>query len=500
MKKRSIIALILALSMIMSATSCGFVVINDLSGDKAPNGKEPDTQSDGNESESADKYIKHDGDAKRAESEDFLNELDGHYYDGAVFFITTPSTDYISPEDTGDAVSKLAYERNRDVEERFGVKIVTSVRETSTLLEELKQAEKSESYYTDLLMIPVYMVGEYKVEDVLLNMRTIPFFDIDKPYFNKASSDMASGGYSTFGVAGHASISPSSLSAVFMNKTLLTEAGVDISALYRDASDGNWTFDMLLAYSEAVRSLNGTKLAADPDFAGYRTVTAQNTVGRLADLIFKASGNNFIITGRRRVPSVGYTVTSSKSTMEALASIFGDEYAVTEDNTTAVSLFAEGGSAFLIDYLCVMPEISESGTDFGVLPLPMGEESDEYRTLVSNNELVFAIPKSHTNPEYAGVILSALNAASYGYIYDEYVNYCMVNYLTDNESVGMLECVIDSATFDFALAFGNAYPEIADATYKLIRECVATGELEEYYIDRLKKAIKVMRENFDLVY
>ena len=501
MMKRNLLALILAFAMILSMTSCGFIIINDISGEHESEQGETDTIAGEMDPATEDKYTKYeDAVSKRDLAREYLSELPERYYDGAAFFITTPSTDYISPDDMGEAVSKLAHERNREVEDLLGITIVTTVRDTNTMLEELKQAEKSGMYYTDLLMVPIYMIGQYRAEDVLLNMRSIPFFDIDKPYFNKASSDMTSGGYSTYGVAGHASISPSSLSAVYMNKSILTEAGIDVSALYKSASDGTWTWDMLLAYSEAVSTLNGEKSASDDGFAGYYTITAQNTASRLPDLIFKSAGNDFVKTGSRKVPSIGFSLYTIEKTVETIKTVYNDEYAITSDTAGAIKPFSEGRSAFLIDYLDVMETLTSSTTDFGLLPLPKEEEKDSYRTLVANTELVFAIPKGHTNTEFAGITLSALNAASYGYIYDEYVDYSMMNYLRDNESIGMLDMILDTADFDFALAFGNAYPEIANATYKLIRECAKAGNVADYFEERGLAARAVFREKFDLSY
>jgi len=136
--------------------------------------------------------------------------------------------------------------------------------------------------------------------------------------------------------------------------------------------------------------------------------------------------------------------------------------------------------------------------DWGVLPLPKGKEADDYRTLISNTELVFAVPKNHTNGEIPAIILSALNAASYGHIYDEYVNYHMAEVLRDNDSINMLEMILTTASFDFALAFGNAYPTIASATYRLIRDCAATNNLDDYFTDRRTTAQTTLKEYFPL--
>ena len=125
---------------------------------------------------------------------------------------------------------------------------------------------------------------------------------------------------------------------------------------------------------------------------------------------------------------------------------------------------------------------------------------DTYRTLIANTEQVFAIPAGHTNSDYAAMTLAALNAASCGYLYDEYVNYHMLHTLRDNASVNMLDRILDTAEFDFALAFGNAYPDIANGTYKLIRQCAPYNNLADVYEAAKNRANETMKENFNLRY
>jgi len=307
---------------------------------------------------------------------------------------------------------------------------------------------------------------------------------------------MTSGGYSTSGVAGHASIAPSSFTGMFMNKTVLEEAGTDPYAIYDTVAAGTWTWDTAMQYYEAVKTLNGER--TENGLPGYYTMTSQNPADRLPDLIFKAEGNDFVKTGRRSVPVIGYTVKSAQSAMDILAKFYNDRYAITDSSAGAVNCFSGGESAFLIDYLYIMSWMPGAKADWGVVPLPKGLETDDYRTLISNTELVFAVPKNHTNGEVPAIVLSALNAASYGYIYDEYVDYHMEDILRDNDSINMVDLILDTASFDFALAFGSAYPTIAASTYRLIRDCAATNNLEDYFTDRKTTAQATMKEYFPL--
>lgn len=491
----SFFALLLSAVVLLQTTSCGFIIVNDM---ENVHRETAATE----EADETDRYTSVEftpyepSEDSYAMSRRYLSELPERDYGGSVFFITTPSEDYIDPDDVGSVVSRLAAERNEDVEEQFGVTIITSVADASTMLAELSASVASDSYYTDLLMLPIYMIGNFRAADTLVNMRTLPFFDIEQPYFYAESSDMTSGGYSTYGVAGHASISPSSFSAMFMNKSVLSDAGIDPYSLYSEVVRGTWTWDRAMETVEAVRTLNLEREVGGQ--AAYYTVTAQNTAERLPDLIFKSEGNDYVKAGRRSVPVIGYTVKSAQRAMDILSDIYNDARSVTDSTAGAVSCFAGGESAFLVDYLYIMSWMTGAAADWGVLPLPKGSEGEEYRTLISNTEYVFAVPKDHTNGEIPAIILSALNAASYGYIYDEYVDYHMENILRDNDSVNMLDLILDTASFDFALAFGNAYPTVAAATYRLIRDCAATDNLADYFSERKTVAQSTLREYFPL--
>lgn len=495
-KKRLTAILSSMLASVMMLSSCGLVIINDLSDYETETSAEEHEQVSGSVSHSSGKkykkYVNSEDGLEKSKS--YLAELPKRDYDGGVFFIMTPDNSYIAPEDTETSVSRLAHERNAMVEELLNVSVITSLDTADNILSGMKQAAEADSYYTDLLMIPIYRVGQFRKDGTLINLRSLPFFDIDQPYFYKESSDMTSGGYSTYAVAGEASISPQSLSAVYMNTELLEMSGMDPEAIYDMAEKGVWTLDEMLKCTAAVTALNESGTAGRE----YYTVTVQSASSRLPDLLFKAAGWDFVRTGMRKTPVIGYRANTVQDTLDDIAAIYNDPKAILDGSAGAVGCFNKGESAFLVDYIGVMPEISDAASDWGILPLPKNTEKGEYRSLVSNSELVFGVPINHTNGEYAAIVLSALNAASSGYIYDEYVEYSMLHVLRDNTSVNMLDMILDTASFDFALAFGNAYPEIADATYKLLRSTAKANDLEARFSDLMVKANSVMAKEFDL--
>lgn len=476
-------------ALMLPLTSCDMIIINDMSWN---NVSDPETESNISDSEPSYTPVEYTPYQQKedysAMSEAFLDALPQRNFDGAVFFITTPSTDYIDPDNTEDTVSRMIYDRNRMIEERYNVSIIPSLADVGTMLTEVKQAADSEMYYTDLMMIPLYMTGQFRLDNVLMNLRSLPFLDLTAPYFNSESVSMTSAGYDTYGVAGHATLSPSAFSAMFFNRDLVEAAGMDQP--FSLAANRTWTWDRFFEYTAAVSDLNG----GEPCY----TVGAQNNASRLADLIFVSCGNSYIHAERKTTPILDFSPDSARYALTAANRILTDSGAVIDPAANAIEMFADGKMLFLTEYLNIIPQMTDSQADWGVLPLPLQEEHDLYRTLVSNNELIFTVPAHHNNGEFVSVILSALNAGSYGSLYDEYINQTLTYHLRDNDSANMLELILDSAAFDFALAFGNSYPAVAQGTYALIRESAKNNDLAERFEEAKKAAEEALTKDFNL--
>ncbi len=488
---KRILAACCAAAVLTSFSSCGFIIVNDISARNTASGgekAEEGTAETGTDSAGFVKYT--DRTDAKAVAEGYLASLPERDYAGTVFFVATPDRSYFAPEDTESVLSRLAVQRNAEVEEKLNITMLTDVHDQNTMTEELNQAIASGTFFADLLLIPFFQVGLFKATDTLLNMRTAPFFDLNQPFFNEESSRMTSGGYTTYAVAGDATLSPSEFAGVYFNRSILTEAGVDTRKLYRSAAEGAWTWDNLLSITSAVSGLGS-----------YAAVSAESLAERFPDLVFKSMGGDYILTGERKVPVVGYTVRTSQPIMDVLERLYNESGMRVRDAQGALDDFAAGKTAFHVEYLTAMEKMTESPADWGLLPLPKASESAEaYRTLMPGDAQVFAVPKNHTDAEIPAIVLTALCAASDGYMYDAFVDYNMVNVLRDNDAVNMLDLILETASFDFALAFGNAFPAIANATYKLVRNCAASNNLSKEFASRRVEANEVMKQYFDLSY
>jgi len=486
-------AILLSLSLLVPMTGCDMIIINDVSWNNMSNGETEKNNPEGETEYIPIEYTPYETEEDYyAVSEDYLASLPKKDYGGNAFFITTPSIEYIDPDNTDNTVNRMIFERNRKIEEKYNISIITSLAAANTILTESRHAVEAESYYTDLMMIPLYMTGQFRLEGVLSNLRSLPFLDLDSPYFNSESVSMTTAGYSVYGVAGQATLSPSAFSAIFFNRNLVEQAGLEMP--YSLVTSNQWTWDRFFEYTSAITTLNG-----DGEDR-LHTVGVQNNASRLADLVFVSCGNSFVTSVSKAVPQIAFTASDAEYAVSAAHRILTDPDALVDASANAIERFAEGNTLFLCEYLSVIPQITDSKAHWGVLPLPLQQENDTYRTLISNNELIFTVPKNHTNGEFAAIILSALNAGSYGYLYSEYVNHSMTYTLRDNDSANMLELILDTAAFDFALAFGNSYPAVSAGTYGLIREAAQTNDLATRFDAASAAVHDALTKDFNLEY
>jgi hypothetical protein len=109
-------------------TGCDIIIINDMTWDNESN---PETEQNISEGETAYIPVEYTPYEQKedyfAASEEYLNSLPERNYEGGAFFVTTPSVEYIDPEHTENTVSRMVYERNRKIEDKYNISLITSL-------------------------------------------------------------------------------------------------------------------------------------------------------------------------------------------------------------------------------------------------------------------------------------------------------------------------------------------------------------------------------------
>ncbi len=467
-KKRICAALLLI--GILAQTSCGFIVFND--GDEteaAPSTDTEDTTADtttiGTSTPEGTAEPPTPGELARER----LEALPDRDFKQAPVLIATVDNATICPTDTEDITIASRADSRRAVEEKFNTVIIANHTDAATMLNDAKQAYLSDMYYAELMAIPQSMVGSFRASGILANMNSLPHTNYTAEYYHQNIIDAAYAGDRLYAVSGAANFNPEYLSCIYFNRTLASECA--LGDLYTLVRDGKWTWDKLRELS----------IAAD---SNLDNVTGLGSVAPNADFIDLAAASHGIAytsSSRRAIPTVNFLDNDSaaeraRSAVDTLYNIIYKDNAFMSQNGDDVrNSFLQNSLLFSIDSLSFISQISDSDTEWGILPLPKYDESQsEYLSLLSPEAPVFCALENTSSYENSGLVLEGLNVASHGYVLDTYINDRIDYYLRDSGSIGMLKIICSGVTTDFSHMYASQFTNLANATYKAVQNAVTT--------------------------
>lgn len=498
MRKKALFAAVFALLTLTSSalSSCSFVTVNfDNIFPYEGTFAETETDSDGNIVTSADPVggDTEDTDVKEHvytgldDAKAALSTVRGYDFGGVSLFINTTATDdihiltsdfYDSAEIDENDYSAAVYERNRMVEEKLKCSIRYRQTTLTEMIADIEAAVKDEAYYADLLCVGANELATLAKEGCLYNLRSLPFFDTNKKYFNSSASKALSAGYYDYGVISTATINPDNIYAMFVNLDKLEQVtDADVEAL---AASGQWTWDRAIEIAKA----------SSLSYAG--------SMGALADVIAASGGVRYVTNSHNKTPVSKYTATAEKAVETARALASQSELLLMGEAKLKESFMA-GKTTLHIGKLTCMTSLAKADFDWTVVPMPkLTEDQTSYRTYMASSTLAYAVPITTTDTEGAGVLINALSAASYGYLRDTYVKYHMYNTVRMSTTLDMVELIWDTPYFDFAHTLGSVSDDIANGTYNVVREAAADTELsaEKLFSKRSSAADKALKKYY----
>lgn len=414
--------------------------------------------------------IKHSGDPdNEVRAKAYLASLPEHDFDGASFIITAPDPFLFEPSEIS-YISKDISERNRAVEEKYNVTISAEKSDIATMYEQAKTSAAAGMFYSHVMIMPQMNVPTFDGAGLLMNLRSMPCFDMTAPYFNASSAAALSVGDRTLGIAGEALPASTGLTALVYNKNIANAIGED--TLYSTAVDGLLTWDVVNEYYAAALALGYIGGATDGADA--------------IDALYIASGQNYISAAEGRTPSVAIANYSMNSaalqyrTMRDIAAKAG----VGLDG--AYNAFREGKVLFTIAKIGELDSLNSENTTLGVLPIPKTVSPDAdvkstpYRHLADGLTEVFTVTADVTDSVMVSLVLSALNAASYGKVTESLADYLHATLLPDSRSADIYEIMAKSATYDMASAYSTTYDELAAGTVSLVRYIIESGDFSAF--------------------
>jgi hypothetical protein len=159
--------------------------------------------------------------------------------------------------------------------------------------------------------------------------------------------------------------------------------------------------------------------------------------------------------------------------------------------------FAQGNSLFCVTSLSLKNEIADSDFDWGILPLPTYTAGGEYKAFMDNALPVTVVLSATPDLTRSGILLESVNAAMYGYVREAYLDECMYETVRDNDTLNMIDYIIDGTQASFAYMFGTGINNLDDCTYLAVRNVVKSARNLEYYNKQGTKISELLQQNFE---
>ncbi len=397
---------------------------------------------------------------------------------------------------TGDTIDDAVFMRNAAVEDRFNCNIVLALdRDYATASAQVTKAVKAGEDAHDIVSMHVVQLGMISLSDYFMNWYDIPHIDFDKPWWSASTKNDLT--YNDVCVTAIGDMALSAFSAaycVFYNKTL--GANYDFPDLYDVVNSGKWTIDYVTALTKDIYADLNSNGAVDleEDLFGYTSDCNSNLNAYLwafDNPVFKKNGD-----------TLEYTYKTEKITgmITKLCDMFSlyDGIQVGAVNYKNVDgqagghafgrdMFLKGQSVLANGYISMsLSHFRDLEDEFGILPYPKWDEAQtNYYTMADGLHEALAIPKTVVNTEAVGIITEAMNAESYKILVPAYYDVALkVKSTRDEQSVTMLDLIVDSRVFDF----GYVYDAWGGASF-IFEGLVRTNNtnFESYYAEKESK-------------
>lgn len=417
--------------------------------------------------------------------------------------ITNDSSVFVASEDRAGVINASVEERNKFLRSKYGADVIAIQKEEATVADELKKAIESGEDYADLISISAKKTVNLYLSGLLYDINTLPNFNIDSEFFDKNNAKTLATNNSLYILADPTNLVYNETYAMFFNKTLIENSGAENPESL--VKQGKWTWDKFLEISKTAAKDVYNKSSADikKDTFAYGAYYGGGTY----PLIMWASAGKGIVGNSYKNPvAFSMSVDDIEKQARDLKRYYDTKGKAPFEGDEALKAFKAGRLVFFcnkLDYLYAFRDGDGSGSNFGVLPLPKLDESQEnYHCLVGNDARVFSVPNTVSKADgakkrFVSVVLSALCATGGDTVCDAYVSAHITLYFNNNDEAVNFREICESITFDFGNVYGSSIKEIRNATTAPINDYIDVGSDVSNSLNRAKGSFdKYCKEKF----
>ena len=462
MKKDNLLRTVIAVCILGFALVISLVSCNDLQ----------ETSDDGPDETTVQSNDDSDGNA--TEQERLYPDLPDNDFEGYEFTFVTRTInnpdwadwnhrDIYAEEQTGDLINDAVYIRNRTIEAKYNFVISEAVR--NNVVGDVRKAVTAGDNAYDIAMIhlnselPTLSQGGY-----LHNIMTVPYVDVTQPWWNQGFIRDLSVGRKLYAMQSDLTVLDNdATSAMIFNKKLIQDFGLEDP--YEIVKNGKWTLGKLSEMMRDVsQDLNGDGVMYIQDDRFGLITQADSSLSFLY-----GTGERTVSKDANDYPVPVFANERAVAVMELLTDLISDEHNVVRLHQhmgklpiyeEQARMFEEDRALFSWIRMRVVEKLRNMETDFGILPIPKYEESQEryWTQMNSHTSAAVSVPRSNDNLERTGIILEALTAESRYTLQPAYYDMNLYGKFTrDEESREMLDIIFKTIMYDIGevFNFGN---------------------------------------------
>ncbi len=431
---------------ILSALLIAVILLSASCGDK---GKSGDTPAETEQNTTPEQV-----EATETEPETgFKDDVPDTDYEGKEFRIRTIENANVHSivdveEQTGDTYFDSLYIRNRAIEDRFNIKIVGTVVADNAGEAKIILAGDDAFDVASVRCVNAITMWE---DNLLINTEDIPNIDLTKPYWSQSINESISLANQNYVAIGAFDMNVYDLTFCLLFNKNVAES-FSLENMYSLVDEGKFTMDKMSEQMQVVLAdLNGDDKFDKNDRWGYLAHPKNVLPGF------------WIGAGEKTIQKDENDLPYNNMVTDRFNSVFNKTFEITYDTgvyfrkmscdcdvpSQGRKMFAQDQSLFLDANLFYIAALRDMETDFGILPYPKYDETqDRYYSRVSYYWCCI-IPVTNKDLSFTGAILEALNCESANTVVPAYYEIALKGkYSRDTESEQMLQLIADNRIVD----------------------------------------------------
>ena len=313
----------------------------------------------------------------------------------------------------------------------------------------------------DIYVTKAIYAGQIITGGTALPWNDVKGIDLDKPWYVQDANEQIKLGKNQYGILSDACSTNTTMCWIWVfNKRLVNEWKVEDP--YEIVRSGNWTMDKAYSITKGIyRDLNGNNEHDADDLYGLYTDAFASI-----DAFMVSHGIHSMGRDENNYPTLDFYSEKLVTSFEKINDLYWNNEGAFVDTAKPYNYrvqFANGQSAFspmLLNYL-IDTDLRSMADDYGILPYPkLDETQEEYHTHMLGRTGTFFLPItiSDENKEIVGNVIECLSAYSYKLLRPAIYDVSLTGKgVRDDDSLEMLNLVMDSRTYDFSMFLEGSF-------------------------------------------